>query len=106
MSVTVYIPGEATALSLGAQAVARVLSEEAARRQDSVQIVRTGSRGLFWLERLIEVQTSAGRIAYGPVQAADVPGLFAAGFLTGGKHPLNLGPVETLSHMTEQARLP
>src|SRR6202166_4482881 len=105
MSVTVYIPREATALSLGAQAVARVLSEEAARRQDSVQIVRTGSRGLFWLEPLIEVQTSAGRIAYGPVQAADVPGLFAAGFLTGGKHPLNLGPVESIPYLKNQERL-
>src|SRR6202163_1085890 len=105
MSVTVYIPREATALSLGAQAVARLLSEEAARRQDSVQIVRTGSRGLFWLEPLIEVQTSAARMAYGPVQAADVPGLFAAGFLTGGKHPLNLGPVESIPYLKNQERL-
>ena len=79
MSVTVYIPREATALSLGAQAVARALTEEAARRGQSVQIVRTGSRGLFWLEPLIEVQTAAGRMAYGPVQAGDVPGLFARG---------------------------
>jgi formate dehydrogenase iron-sulfur subunit len=105
MSVTVYIPREATALSLGAQSVARALAEEAARRQDAVQIVRTGSRGLFWLEPMIEVGTSAGRIAYGAVQAADVRGLFEAGFLSGGKHRLHLGPVESIPYLKNQERL-
>jgi formate dehydrogenase iron-sulfur subunit len=105
MSVTVYIPREATSLSLGAQAVARALSEEAARRNEPVQVVRTGSRGLFWLEPLVEVQTPAGRIAYGPVQAADIPALFAADFLNGGKHALNLGPVESIPYLKNQERL-
>src|ERR1700680_4797123 len=105
MSVTVYIPREATALSLGAQAVARAVSEEAARRQESVQIVRTGSRGLFWLEPLIEVQTSEGRMAYGPVQAADVAGLFAAGFLGAGAHRLCVGLVESIPYLKNQQRL-
>src|ERR1700684_766166 len=105
MSVTVYIPREATALSLGAQAVARALGDEAARRKESVQVVRTGSRGLFWLEPLVEVQTGEGRIAYGPVQAADVPGLFEAGLLSGGKHRLNLGPVESIPYLKNQERL-
>jgi len=105
MSVTVYIPREATALSQGAQAVALAVGAEAARRQQAVQIVRTGSRGLFWLEPLVEVGTGAGRIGYGPVQAADVPGLFAAGFLTGGQHPLSLGPVESIPYLKNQERL-
>jgi formate dehydrogenase iron-sulfur subunit len=105
MSVTVYIPREATSLSLGAHAVARALAEEAGRCGESVQIVRTGSRGLFWLEPLVEVQTSAGRIAYGPVQAGDLPGLFAAGFLHGGRHRLNLGPVESIPYLKNQQRL-
>ncbi len=105
MSVTVYIPREATALALGAQPVARALADEAARRGDSVQIVRTGSRGLFWLEPLVEVQTRAGRMGYGPVQASDVPGLFAAGFLTGGQHARSLGPVESIPYLKNQERL-
>src|ERR1700677_2152759 len=105
MSVTVYIPREATALSLGAHAVARALSEEAAGRKQSVHIVRTGSRGLFWLEPLVEVQTGDGRIAYGPVQASDIPSLFAADFLNGGKHPLNLGLVESIPYLKNQQRL-
>src|ERR1700685_3106228 len=105
MSVTVYIPREATALSLGAQAVAHALSEEAARRQQAVRILRTGSRGLFWLEPMLEVQTAAGRMAYGPVQAADVPGLFAADVLAGGQHRLSLGPVESIPYLKNQERL-
>jgi len=105
MSVIVYIPREATALSLGAHAVARAVTEEVSRRQESVQIVRTGSRGLFWLEPLIEVQTSEGRMAYGPVQAADVPGLFAAGFLGAGQHRLRLGLAESIPYLKNQERL-
>jgi formate dehydrogenase iron-sulfur subunit len=105
MSVTVYVPREATALALGAQAVARALGEEASRRGESVQIVRTGSRGLFWLEPLIEVETAAGRMAYGPVQAGDVPGLFAAGWLSGGRHALSLGEVELIPYLKNQQRL-
>jgi formate dehydrogenase iron-sulfur subunit len=105
MSVTLYIPREATALSLGAESVARAMAAEAARRSEAVQIVRTGSRGAFWLEPLVEVQTSTGRIAYGPVQAADVPALFAAGFLTGAQHGLHLGAVESIPYLKDQQRL-
>ena len=59
-------------------------------------IVRTGSRGLFWLEPLIEVETAAGRIGYGPVAPDEVARLFEAGFLTGGLHPKALGRVEDI----------
>jgi formate dehydrogenase iron-sulfur subunit len=105
MSVTLYIPREATALSLGAESVARAVAAEAARRGETLQIVRTGSRGAFWLEPLVEVQTSAGRIAYGPVQAADVASLFGAGFLSGAQHSLHLGPVESIPYLKNQQRL-
>jgi formate dehydrogenase iron-sulfur subunit len=105
MSVTLYIPREATALSLGAESVARALAEEATRRCEAVQLVRTGSRGAFWLEPLLEVQTAAGRVAYGPVQAADVPGLFAAGLLSGAQHRLRLGDVDSIPYLKNQQRL-
>jgi formate dehydrogenase iron-sulfur subunit len=105
MSVTLYIPREATALSLGAESVARAVAAEAAQRGAAVQIVRTGSRGAFWLEPMIEVQTDAGRIAYGPVQAADVADLFATGFLAGAQHALHLGPVEAIPYLKNQQRL-
>jgi formate dehydrogenase iron-sulfur subunit len=105
MSTTVYVPREATALSLGAETVARAIQNEAARRGESLRLVRTGSRGLFWLEPLVEVQTSQGRIAYGPVQAAEVPALFEAGFLRGGEHRLRQGAPESIPYLARQERL-
>ncbi len=105
MSVTVYVPRDATALALGAQSVADAIAEQAARQGQAVRIVRNGSRGLFWLEPLVEVQTARGRIAYGPVRAADVPGLFAAGFLSGAKHALRQGATEEIPYLRKQERL-
>ena len=101
----VYVPREATARSLGADAVARALAEEAERRGQPIQLVRTGSRGLFWLEPLVEVQTAGGRIAYGPVHVADLPGLFEAGFLQGGAHRLRHGPPDAIPYLKSQERL-
>ncbi len=101
----VFVPRDAGALSLGAEEVARAIAEEVARRGADVQLVRNGSRGLYWLEPLVEVETPAGRVAYGPVQAGDAPGLFAAGFLAGGAHPLALGPTEAIPYLERQERL-
>ena len=101
----VFVPIDASALSLGADQVAQAIAVEAARRGDAITLVRNGSRGLFWLEPLVEVETPAGRLAYGPVQAKDVPGLFAAGFLTGGAHPRALGSIEALPYFAQQERL-
>ena len=105
MTVTVYVPREATARALGADAVARALQVEAERRGQPIRLVRTGSRGLFWLEPLIEVQAAAGRIAYGPVRSSDVAGLFDAGLLQAGAHRLCQGPVESIPYLERQERL-
>ncbi len=102
---TVYVPRDAGALSLGAGEVAEAIAATARQRQTEVRIVRNGSRGLYWLEPLVEVVTREGRIAYGPVSAADVPGLFDAGFLQGGNHPLRLGPTESIPYLRDQQRL-
>lgn len=101
MSITVYVPGDAAALALGADAVAAAVRET----DPDVIVVRNGSRGLFWLEPLLEVATPAGRVAYGPVTVADVPGLFAAGFLAGGAHPLRLGDPSAIPYLARQRRL-
>ncbi|HKC16732.1 MAG TPA: hypothetical protein VKC11_08505, partial [Steroidobacteraceae bacterium] len=105
MTITVYVPGEATAVALGANAVVRALKAEAARNKQPIQIVRNGSRGAFWLEPLVEVQTARGRVAYGPVQEKDVPGLYAAGLLQGGAHPLCHGAVDSIPYLAQQERL-
>ncbi|NWG72886.1 MAG: formate dehydrogenase, partial [Parvularculaceae bacterium] len=87
MSAIVWVPRDTSALSVGAQRIARAIQAEAERRGQAVRIRRNGSRGLYWLEPLIEVETSAGRIAYGPIAPEDVGSLFQAGFLAGGAHP-------------------
>ena len=102
---TIFVPGDAAALALGADAVAAAIAQEAARCGIALRLVRNGSRGMVWLEPLVEVATPLGRIAYGPVAAADVPGLFAAGFLTGGAHALCLGPTEDIPWLARQQRL-
>jgi formate dehydrogenase iron-sulfur subunit len=99
------VPRDASALSLGAEAVARAIAAEATVRGAEVRVVRNGSRGLFWLEPLVEVATPSGRIAYGPVGASDVAGLFEQGFLGGGEHALRLGPTEEIPYLAKQERL-
>jgi formate dehydrogenase iron-sulfur subunit len=104
-AITVYVPGDASACSLGADATARAIEAESARAGRAVRIVRNGSRGLFWLEPLVEVATPAGRVAYGPVAAGEVPKLLAAGMLDGGAHALRLGDVGTHPYLASQQRL-
>ncbi len=99
----VFISRDSTALSLGANQVAAAL-QQAADAQD-IEIVRNGSRGMFWLEPLIEVETAQGRVAYGPVQPGDLPGLLQAGMLEGKEHALSLGDIEQLPYFKDQNRL-
>jgi formate dehydrogenase iron-sulfur subunit len=105
MSVTIFVPRDSTALALGADKVAAAIQAEAARRKVNVKIIRNGSRGLFWLEPLVEAATAQGRIAYGPVTTADVSSLFDANFVTGGKHALALGLTEEIPYLKKQERL-
>jgi len=103
--VTVYLPRDAAALAMDADAVAQAIEHEARRRGVAVRLVRNGSRGLLWLEPLAEVATPAGRIAYGPVQPEDVAGLFEAGWLRGASHALCHGPTEEIPYLKKQQRL-
>lgn len=103
--IRVYVPRDAAARSLGADAVAEAVRREAEARGVAVELVRNGSRGMFWLEPLVEVETAEGRVAYGPVAAADVAGLFEAGFLSGGAHPLAQGLTGQIAWLARQDRL-
>ena len=85
----VFVPRDAAALSMGANAVAKAIAAEAGKRNATIEIVRNGSRGMLWLEPFVEVETDKGRVGYGPVAASDVAGLFDADFLKGGKHALS-----------------
>ncbi|TDU27984.1 formate dehydrogenase beta subunit [Panacagrimonas perspica] len=101
----IYVSCDAAALSVGADEIAHAIAAHAGPRGIEVEIVRTGSRGMLWLEPLVEVQTAQGRIAYGPVSLEDVRDLFDADFLQGGAHPLNLGPTEQIPYFSKQQRL-
>jgi formate dehydrogenase iron-sulfur subunit len=105
MTVRVYIPCDSGARSLGADAVAKAIAAEAQMRRESVEIVRTGSRGLYWLEPMIEVENAGGRLAYGPVTAAEVATLFDADFLRGGSHRVALGVPDEIFYLKRQERL-
>jgi len=104
-ATTLYVPCDAAALAMGADEVASALRSACADAGHAVNIVRNGSRGLFWLEPLVEVATPAGRIAYGPVTPQDVPALMAAGLLQGAEHALRLGPTEAIPYLARQERL-
>ncbi|MCR9245712.1 MAG: SLBB domain-containing protein [bacterium] len=102
MSVRVFVPRDSASKSVGADEVAQALQLALG---DAATIVRNGSRGMLWLEPLVEVETDAGRIAYGPVTVDDVAGLVAAGLTAGGEHELRLGPTAELPWMQRQERL-
>jgi formate dehydrogenase iron-sulfur subunit len=99
----IYIPRDSGALAVGAEEVAAAFAAAVADRAD-VEIVRNGSRGLYWLEPLVEVETATGRVAYGPVTAQDVTSVLTAALL-GGPHPLALGPVDDIAWLKRQTRL-
>ncbi|MGB7816231.1 MAG: NADH-quinone oxidoreductase subunit NuoF [Methylotenera sp.] len=108
--IKVYVPRDSSALSLGADRTAKKIQEEAQKRGIEIELIRNGSRGLFWLEPMVEVATDKGRVAYAPVQPKDVPGLFDADFLhaqssKAKSHPLNLGLTEELTWLKKQQRL-
>jgi formate dehydrogenase iron-sulfur subunit len=100
-----FISRDSTALSLGAEHVVTAFQTQAAALGQEIEIVRNGSRGLFWLEPLVEVETAEGRVAYGPVNPSDVSDLLAAGLLEGKQHPLFLGNIEELAYFKDQNRL-
>ncbi|WP_037461549.1 formate dehydrogenase beta subunit, partial [Sinorhizobium fredii] len=105
MTVKIYIPRDAAAIALGAEKVATAMAEAIAARGVDAAIIRNGSRGMHWLEPLVEVETAEGRIAYGPVKARDVASLLDAGLVSGGAHPLCLGKTEEIPFLKNQTRL-
>jgi formate dehydrogenase iron-sulfur subunit len=103
--VKVFVPADAAACSVGADEVAHAITAEARARGSSLELIRTGTRGLLWLEPMVEVETAAGRVAYGPVSPDDVKSLFEARFLEGGAHALLLGQTASIPLFAKQQRL-
>jgi formate dehydrogenase iron-sulfur subunit len=101
----IFVPRDAGALAVGAEEVERAIVAALRRRGIEADIVRIGSRGLYWLEPMIEVAVKGERIAFGPVTPADVEALFDAGFLDGKPHALRLGKPEEIPFLKRQTRL-
>ena len=104
MKMRIFVACDAAAIAVGADDVVTALEQAAEKRGLPIQIVRTGSRGLCWLEPMVEVATLKGRVAYGPVSAADVPSLFDA-MSSNGPHPLRLGLADEIPWLKRQTRL-
>ncbi len=100
MTQRIYVPRDAAALSVGAHQVAQAVAREIAARGLDAELVRPGSRGLFWLEPLVEFDGPSGRVGFGPVRAEDVPSLFG----DAPKAP-SLGRVEDLPYLKSQQRV-
>ncbi len=96
-----YLPLDSAAVALGADEIAEALVAEAHARGLELDLVRNGSRGMVFLEPLAEVETPQGRLAFGPLTLADVPGLFA----DLAAHPKALGRTDDLPWMQAQTRL-
>jgi formate dehydrogenase iron-sulfur subunit len=100
--ITVYVPCDSAAVSVGADEVADAIKQAAG---DEARVVRNGSRGMLWLEPLVEVETEHGRVGYGPVSPSAVSELIGAGMLHGADHELCVGVVEELPWWADQQRL-
>jgi formate dehydrogenase iron-sulfur subunit len=104
MTMRIYVSRDAGAVAVGADEVALVLGLAASKRGLDVEIVRTGSRGLYWLEPMIEVATPQGRVAFGPVTEFNASSVLDA-MISGGAHPLRLGVADEIPWLKRQTRL-
>jgi formate dehydrogenase iron-sulfur subunit len=103
--VTVRVPCDSGAVALGADAVARSIVTEAREAGRELRMIRTGSRGAYWLEPLVEVETPSGWVAYGPVASASVRTLVQSGMLDGATHELRFGDLSTIDWFARQQRI-
>lgn len=100
-----FLPRDTTALALGADGIAAGLIAEATRRKLSLDFVRNGSRGLFWLEPLLEVELGDRRLAFGPMTVDAIPALLDALAGDPATHSLYLGPSADIPYLQSQQRL-
>lgn len=96
----IYVPRDAAARAVGADDVVQALTQKAAESGTQITVIRNGSRGMVWLEPLVEVERDGVRYAYGPATPED-----AADILSGAQTGKALGPTEALPWMARQNRL-
>ncbi|MBR0938296.1 NADH-quinone oxidoreductase subunit NuoF [Bradyrhizobium jicamae] len=104
MTMRIFIPRDAGAVAVGADDVALAFEQAAAAAGKPIEIVRTGSRGLYWLEPMVELATPNGRVAFGPVTPGDAPSLLGV-MTSDGPHALRLGITDEIAWLKRQTRL-
>ncbi|WP_428409033.1 formate dehydrogenase beta subunit [Hyphococcus sp.] len=103
-ALKLFVPLDSAAVAMGADDLVDVLKAEASKRKLDLTIVRTGSRGMHWLEPLVEVEKDGKRIGYGPVDETQAAALLDA-VTGGGNHEKCVGPVEEIPFFKNQTRL-
>ncbi len=103
--IEAFVPADSAARSVGADELAVALQTAAAQRGLTLDLRRPGSRGLYWLEPLIEIGTEAGRVAFGPLDPAEVGGILTADGDPDVAHPRYLGPTDDIAELACQNRL-
>lgn len=104
MSTRYFVPRDATARAVGADAVAAALASGVAEHNHA-EIVRNGSRGAFWLEPLLEIEQDGNRVGFGPLCADDVPAILALEAHEYATHDRYLGPLEQHPWFAAQQRV-
>lgn len=101
----IFVPLDSAAVALGADEVVAAIQREANSRGFEIEIVRNGSRGMHWLEPLVEVEVDGKRFGFGPIETSNVSSLFDGDFLNGGAHEKSIGFVDDHPFMADQQRL-
>ncbi len=106
MTLNIYVPRDTTANAKGANKIVKLIERLSLHHDVDIKLIRNSSRGMYWLEPLVEVDTPEGRVGFGPVSEEDVATLFEQAFYTGkSKHRLCLGMVEDIPYLKNQQRL-
>ena len=105
MTTRIFIPRDSTSVALGADDVALAVENAIQRSDAALTVVRTGSRGLYWLEPLVEIETAEGRLGFGPVGAEDASAVVEAALAGDLRHPKRVGLIDDIPFLREQQRL-
>ena len=105
-----FIPNDTSAVAMGSSLVANRFKELIKNKSLDIQIIRNGSRGMFWLEPLVEFESDSKRFGFQSVDLSEVESILE--FIcddsfdsTLNKHPKFLGETESIEYFKKQQRL-
>ena len=103
--IKVFVPIDDAACSVGANEVALEIETQAKARNIEIELIRNGSRGMLWLEPLVEVEIENKRYGFANIDETKVKELFDTNFLTDKSHKLSIGEVENHEWLKNQTRV-